>query len=284
MKPILDKIYKQCEGMFFFRKVHNKINFYALTSQVNYQDLVIFDTKENKTLQILQQLYARDQQAINHLLVEVAVIIQEDDGNAYSYPFKLCISKNEGLFTFAPLQHPSACRVDFVSRGHENGYQQVLDEEMFYYVAESNAIANYAHSEALLIGLLNKLPEVVNKLLEHIPIKKVLAMHFIYYSSLDTCDWCQELLYNMHESLQSSIQNNNSMSNVPIKYIFYSLAPCKKSSYFVYDVIAPYRLYFSKPHQQFFTEDKTPTTIQQYTTAILNLHNPLYESLSICNM
>ncbi len=287
MKAIINDIYRQYESPFCFRLVDDSISFYALTAQVNYQDLCIFHTQENKTLALLQRLYAQDEQSINHLLVELVVILQGNNNDIYVCPFKLCISKNEGLFAFVPSHTDTACRVDFVSRGYENGYKHVLDEEMFLYVAEGNTIANYAHSEALLIGLLHRLPEILQNLVTTLPLNKVLAINFIYYSSLDTCDWCQALLHTMHQALQDNIQCNSGKKCVPVKSIFYSLAPCKKSSYYMYDLTKePYRLYFSKPHQQFFREKENQTTvaIQQYTASYLDLHNPLYQSLSICTM
>lgn len=287
MKAILNDIYRQYESPFCFRLVDDSISLYALTAQVNYQTLPIFHTEENQPLALLQQLYAQDEQAINHFLVELVVILQGDNNDIYAYPFKLCISKNEGLFAFVPSHTPATCRVDFVSRGHENGYKHVLDEEMLLYIAEGNTIANYAHSEALLIGLLNRLPEILHNFVAELPLNKIVAINFIYYSSLDTCDWCLALLRTMHQALQDNIQRSSGKKCVPVKAIFYSLAPCKKSSYYMYDsTTAPYRLYFSKPHQQFFIEKENQTAVamQQYTAPYLDLHNPWYQSLSICNM
>jgi hypothetical protein len=285
MKPMLDDMYNQCGENFFFRLVNNTINFYALTPQVTYQDLLILTCHENRTRSLLQQLYAQDEQSINHLLVDLVVILQGDNNDTYASSFKLCISKQEGLFAIVPL-HTPACRVDFVSRSHENGYRHVLDEEVFAYVAEGNEIASYAHSEALFIGLLGRLPEILENFLKHLPLAKVLAINFIYYSSLDTCDWCQVLLHTMHQSLQSDIQKHGGRENVPVRSVFYSLAPCKKSSYYMYELSSePYRLYFSKPHQQFFRENQTPVaSIQQWSPPSLDLHNAPYQSLSICNM
>lgn len=280
---VLCNICYQYRGKNLFRFTNDSINFYAFTSTITYKGLRIFCTENNKAIDILKNLYAQDQQAINHLLVELSVVIQETDGTVRSHPFKLCTSKEKNTFSFVPL-NISSFRVDFVSRSHQNGYRELLNEEIFYYISENNEIAAYAHSEALLAGIINNFPEIIYNFLEQIHINKVLAINFIYYSSLDTCDCCQELLHQINQSLQDMIKKNYGIYNVPIKYIFYSIAPCKKSSYFVYDEHEPYRIYFNKTHKKFLREDETPIHVKQYYTNTLDISDPFYSSISICTM
>lgn len=254
------------------------VNLYSASSRLNYKKMPLLDIRNARTFSILKKLYQRDKQNVNHLLVELVLVSNAENASQASFHrYKLCQSEESGAFAFLPTESNSPI-IDFTSRKYKEGVSEIAGNTIYHYVAETNPMASYSHSEALFVGFLSHSPEVFEVLLKKPEIGRVEGVYFIYYSSLDACDQCESLLECFHASIEAYLKKHQRLENISVKYAFCSFSPCKKSGYCEQGTQGIESVVFNKKAQCFFKENALYKP--NYGVKEGDFANPYYNAIS----
>jgi len=153
--------------------------------------------------------------------------------------------------------------INFMSR--ERSAPEKKSESLAYHplIASHQNTLQLPHSEPLLLHSITNCEETIAlKLLSQHSQRKIRHLGILLYSSLDSCDECEERLYRFFapsSPFYKKITNALHAAHVPWMIGYFSSSPCKKSSYilslphserpFSYDKLQR-KFFFSKVPQE----------------------------------
>ncbi|MDB2613729.1 hypothetical protein N9Y92_01055 [Chlamydiales bacterium] len=201
-------------------------------------------------MDLLEKATEIDHQNVNHLFIEIKILVFNQNGviESLSLPLRWNLQKKKLTFI---LQDNDTPIIDFVSRYYLEEKVFLTNQMIYRLPADSHPSALYNHSEALFFGLFNETTQLFEEVIES-QSKKIINSTLVYYSSLDSCDECLSLIH--HYS-----------SKLPLKQIFISYYPCKKSSYLLSDNDTLTPLSFNKERQCFFKNNEVHPFIASKT-------------------
>lgn len=274
----LFKGYKELKHPFLCRCLKedpDSLTGYSATSNITYKSHKIFPQLMNKPFQVLHALYQRDHQQVNHFFVEMVLVPKQNNEKSQLKRLVLCYDSTKNHIVFAPIED-NYPMVDFVSRSYQEGFSYNLNFATYQLVADKSPLAPYAHSEVLYLALMQEKDELFLKN-ANLNLEDMEAIIFINYSSLDNCDSCYNSIHAFNEKLKNKLNQLYPYSTPKPYQIVCSIAPCKKTSYLLYQKEGVSSLFFNKKKQVFEKNGKMYPFIQDKMN--IDIANMFFDSV-----
>lgn len=233
---------------------------------LKFKAATILSNAHFELLHAVGKLSAEDQYQVNHLFAQLFCIVSDAEHPERIFHANICWDEKVHKLSLCP--DVNASLANFVSREYKEGVGAVDDTHFCYRNPTSCTDLALPHSEHILVSHLEKNKDAItnffrlNSLGANLKIQK---MGVILYSSLDSCDICQEKLVNFFRITSAFSQNIRAQmvekgcqmaENLLWTICFFSAVPCKKSSYVSVCMDARAPFIYDKEKRRFFFKDR----------------------------
>lgn len=248
----------------------NPVNLYLSNAEnLTYNKTRLISIEHDQLLQTIKALTSLDNQRVNHLFVQFFCLAYDHSGHLKTVHSTLChdnLTKKIYLASSSPSLFDDHILLNFASR-EKQGFFQINNTKFFFLSAEDFPELEIAHSEHLFMKYLKDNRNLISDFLNSHGIGlnwQIEKIGINFYSSLDSCDNCQNTLldfFNSNSSFTKQMRVDLKKLGYKIpntlswQIIFFSEVPCKKSSYMALNknVSTPFK--FDKEKGVFILKD-----------------------------
>ncbi|MBA3815724.1 MAG: hypothetical protein H0X29_04230 [Parachlamydiaceae bacterium] len=262
------------------------VNLYFTDAKnLSYNYLSLIPQDHCKLLDGVEALILQDYMCVNHLFVQLFCVLTSPEGVLKCVHGIICWNAQEKKM-YLTQEMERKILIDFASRD-KAGFACTGEINFFYLSADTFLDLEIPHSEHLLIKYLQANPKIVEDLVDLNPeiafsgIEQwsLEKLGVILYSSLDSCDQCQNALCKFFDSQSPFVQNiERSLRNRGCHFqenfswniVFFSSMPCKKSSYFLCDNFSKQAFTFDKDRSIFYFKN-SPLNFLDFPCSLVTL-------------
>lgn len=263
--------------------------------KITYDGHPVASEIHNQLIDAVEKLGVNDEHQVNHLFAQLFCIATSPEGVTQRLHCLICWdSELQKLVLSSNLN--DALVVNFVSRDYKSGCENI-DNIQFCFISPENVLElAIPHSEHILITYLSNSPALISNGLKQWGLNTnwtIQKFGFIFYSTLDSCDLCQNELmkfFNPSSPYMESVSRDLSTLGISFdinslgQLIFYSSVPCKKSSYFHYKGGSLNPFQFNKEKNSFFSKNHSDEIIFPCSIEHIDLKDNFAPSLIISNI